>query len=1113
MKLNQHGKIDLYARFYRPSTKILLIMKLVVVLMIAFSVQISAKSFAQKVTLSLKDASLDEVLSDLHQQTGVLFLYSNKALKDIRGINIDIKKGTLQQTLDQCFSSGSLGYLVKNNTIIIFPKALVNEFVTPVLNVSGTVTDNKGNPLAGVTVRIKNSNLGTITDQDGHFRIGVSDPNALLEFSSIGFDTKDVTVGGKTELNVVMQQSTNGLNQLVVVGYGRQIKRDITGATSTVSSDEIAKRPLVRVEQALQGTTPGVLVESNSGQPGNGLSVRIRGVNSITGSNEPLYVIDGYIGGNIESIDPNDIESIEILKDASATAIYGSRGSNGVVIITTKTGKVGKLQVDFGTWFSKAMIPKELPLMNAYDFARAVNAQYATTGQPPGFTQAQLDAFKNNPGTDWQKALQQKPWIQNYDLSLSGGAAAVNYRFSFNYLDQPGLIINQYYKRATLRSNVGVRLNRKIDLQLNIAAVMPQNRNTGFQGDISDPFAEAIQFDPTLPVRDSNGNYNLRSQFGSDNLNPVAQEASQEVDGNSTDITGSGILTYHILDNLTFTSQNFYEINWNEQQTVYGFNTIQYQVGNDYAATNFGKGRNFQNSNFLTYDGHWGNHSLTVTAVYEQANSIGSNVNSRSNNLSTYSLGYWNLGLGSTQVISSGYTNSALQSYVGRVNYSYKNKYLLTASIRDDGSSHLTKKYSTFPSVGVAWNISKEKFLENSRLINNLKLRGSWGITGNQAVGAYATIPTIGTGGIENATAYYYDGTTPSRYTPLQTPVSSSLKWEDDQQTDVGLDATLFSNLVNFTIDAYHKLVTNLLYNLTAPQYLGGGTYETNLGSLENDGIEFGIGVSPIKIGGVTWSTYYNMSFNRNKVLSLGTLNNVVVNNIGSAETGVSLLKVGEPLGEFYGYKFLGTWKTGQKALAATYGNVPGDSRYEDVNNDGIINQGDEGPIGNGTPKYTFGFINDINYNNFTLSFMFQGAGGNQIYSFTIPYTMGGLGDARNATNKAILNVWTPSNQTNIPTFSPSSQNYINSSRYVYNGNYIKLKNLSLTYNFPENLLSNLKVRELQVYVSGQNIFCITKFPGYDPEVSNATNGMTQGLETGVIPNPKTYTIGLRVGF
>ncbi len=510
----------------------------------------------------------------------------------------------------------------------------------------------------------------------------------------------------------------------------------------------------------------------------------------------------------------------------------------------------------------------------------------------------------------------------------------------------------------------------------------------------------------------------------------------------------------------------------------------------------------------------------TPTALYEQHRYEGRNETSRSTNLSTYSLGYYNLGLGKTQKISSGYSADALQSYMGRINYSYKDKYLLTASVRSDGSSHLTKKYSTFPSVALGWLISKENFLSNSKVISNLKLRASWGITGNQAVPSYASIAQINTGpqGPNQTLGYYYDGNTLTIATSLGAPISSTLKWENDAETNLGLDAAFLKGRLTFTVDAYRKKITNLLYNYQSLFYIGGGqSYQRNLGSLENKGLEFALGGTPISSGKFIWTTNLTLSFNRNKVLNLGGLDSVINGNVGSAQVGNSILVVGEPIGDFFGFKYLGTWKSSEVDKAADYGMKPGDSKYVDVNGDHAYTPDDYMIIGNGNPKYSFGFINDFTYGNFSLSVMFQGTHGNQIYSGTFPYTFGGQGDARNATNADILNVWTPEHETDIPTFDPSSNNSIHSSRWVYDASYIKLKNLSLAYRLPQSLLSKAKISSLEVYVSGQNLFCITNYPGYDPEVTNANYGaypaLAEGLETGVIPNPRTYTIGLRVSF
>lgn len=977
--------------------------------------------------------------------------------------------------------------------------------------VRGRVTDEQDKPLPGATIRIQSTNLSALTDSLGNFQVGTGEQAApVLAVSYIGYLSEAIPVEGRSFVSIRLRQDPRSLNDVVVVGYGVQRKRDVTGATSTVRAEEIAKRPLVRVEQALQGTTSGVAVGSNSGQPGVGLSVRIRGTNSITGGNEPLYVIDGYIGGNIESINPNDIESLEILKDASATAIYGSRGSNGVVIITTKSGREGKTRVDFSTWFSKASVPRQLDLMNAYDFARTVNTQFRLSGNPPAFSEERLQELQRNGGTNWQKELQQKPLVQNYQLSVSGGKPGVRYLFSFNYLDQPGLILNQWYKRATLRSNVDVALNDKMDLRFNVTALLPQSRNTGYPGDLLDPFAQATEWDPTTPVRDPNtGKYVLSAQYGSIQINPVAQASNQQVDNTTTNLTGTGVFTWRILKGLTFTSNNTYEIQWQQTQTLYGKETSVGMANGDYAASGTNRYRSYQNSNFLTYRAELGDHTLTVTGLYEQQNRRNISSNAQSKNLSTYALGYYNLGLGSTQLTTSGYWADALQSYMGRVNYAYKDKYLLTASIRSDGSSHLTQKYSTFPSVAVGWNVAKEAFMQNSKVFSALKLRASYGVTGNQAVGAYATITQINSG----PPAYYFDGTKPTVSTPLGAPVSSTLKWERTAQYDAGIDAAFLDGRLTFTADAYQKKITDLLYNYQAPFYLGGGTYARNIGSVENKGLEFAIAGTPVTNQKFRWNSNLTLSFNRNRVLDLGGLNNVQVNNIGSPQNGVSILQIGKPLGEFYGYQFRGTWKTSEAAEAAAFGMKPGDAKYTDVDGDKKYTAVDLMAIGNGTPKFTFGFINDFSYGDFTLSFMFQGARGHQIYSQTLAYTWGGLGDARNATNSEALNIWTPERETDNPSFSTTSTNFINSSRYVYDASYVKLKNLSLSWRVPAALLSKISMRNLELYVSGQNLFTITSYPGYDPEVTNATNAVTQGLEMGVIPNPRTYTIGLRAGF
>lgn len=990
--------------------------------------------------------------------------------------------------------------------------------------VKGKITDENNKALAGATVTLKGTTVTTSTDEAGNFQINTGDQvNPVLVVTFVGYLNEEYPVKGRSDLTIRLQQDARTLGDVIVVGYGTVRKRDITGASSTIKAEEIAKRPLVRLEQALQGTTAGVAVTSPNGQPGQGLRVKIRGANSITGSTEPLYVIDGNIGAGSD-VNVNDVESIEILKDAASTAIYGSRGSNGVVLITTKSGSLGKAKIGLSVWAQKDKIPKELSLMGPYDFARSVNAQFVAQGSTPAFTDAQLQDFKTGAvkGTDWQRALHTEPWVENYQLDLSGGSDAVKYYFSLGYLNQPGIILNQWYKRTSFRSNIDVKLNNRMNVKFLVTATIPQSHNNSYGGGLGDPFNQAVEWDPTSPIRDpATGNFITHSKYASIQFNPIAQALSQQRDNISTNLSGTGTLTYRILDDLTFTSTNVYSLRMGYGQQVDGPGTSAYDSKSDNAQTNSNRFWGYLSSNFLTYKHRFGDHSITATAVYELSADQNTNVNATAKNLTSYALGYYNLGLGSTQQTSSGYTANALVSYVGRIYYSYKDKYILSASIRDDGSSHLTQKYSTFPSVGAAWNLKKENFLENSDVFSDLKLRASYGQTGNQAVGAYSTIPRINVGGGNNQNNYYFGGGTsnppgagnPSVAVSLGTPVSTSLKWETKATYDAGLDVAFLKGRLTIVVDAYTSKVTDLLYNVPAPQYLGGGSYAANIGSLSNKGIEFAIGGTPVSNPKVRWTTNFTFSMNRNKVLDLGGLDNILA--IGGNNTYNAMLKVGQPLGEFVGYKFLGTWKTKEAAQAALYGSKPGDAKYEDLNGDHAYTAADYQPLGNATPKYTYGFINDISYKDFTFSFMFQGQQGSQVFSQTLAYLWGGLGDMKNATTTEAVpeNLWSPGHETDNPAWSNTGHNYNGSSRYVYNSSYTKLKNISLSYRVPANALRRLNVNSLEVYISGQNLWVITPYKGYDPEIDQQPTGnaISQGQEFGVIPNPKSYTFGLRL--
>jgi TonB-linked SusC/RagA family outer membrane protein len=775
-----------------------------------------------------------------------------------------------------------------------------------------------------------------------------------------------------------------------------------------------------------------------------------------------------------------------------------------VVLVTTKSGESGRTRINFNAWLGKSSIPKQIELMTAAEFAETINKYYSKDA----YSSSQIEELRRTGGTRWHDELERSPWIQNYDLNVSGGNAAVRYRVSFNHLNQPGLIINQWYKKSNLRANLDIKANSRLDLKFNLSYIEPKSRNSGFSGDVYDPFSNANIFDPTLPVRNANGDYNVSSQWGSNGVNPIGDIEDKKDDHSSKTTSGTGVLTYKFIDGLTFTSNDTYSSGSTFNQFWTGPHTgdgVGYGTRAEITSESW---TSFQSSNFLTYDKVFGDHHLTATLLYERSHYERLQQKGVARQLSTPALTYYNLKLGKTQETSSEYSADAMQSYMGRVNYAYKDRYLATVSLRRDGSSKLTEKYDNFPSVALAWNIARESFLEEHPVIGGLKIRASYGETGNQAIGAYSTIARVQTG-----SSYFFDGVAPITTTPLGTAVSKKLVWEHARQTDLGVDVVLFNGRFTFTADAYNKEIVNLLYDYNAPLYMGGGSYKRNMGTLNNKGLEFAVGGLPVSSGDFSWNTFFTLSLNRNRVVDLMGEDDIAASGVGTFGAGVSRLIVGRPLGEFYGYEFLGVWKSSEAAEASKYGMKPGDAKYLDLNKDNAYTSDDRVVIGNGTPDFSFGFINDFKYRDFSLSVRLQGMSGNDIYSQTLGTLWGGHGMARNATIKEALNVWTPERESDIPVLGGTSQNFFNSSRFVYDGSFIKLKNVSLNYTVPKKVINRIFVDNLEIYVSGQNLLTFTRFPGYDPEVNSATGATTQGLEMGVIPNPRMYTLGLRLGF
>lgn len=1004
------------------------------------------------------------------------------------------------------------------------------------ITVSGVVKADSS-ALSNVTVSVKaNPKIATLTKEDGSFTLSVP-AGSVLVFSSIGFQKLEQPVTGST-MHVTLATDSKALDEVVVVGYGAQKKKDLTGSIASVKGSDLTHLPSQRTDQALQGRAAGVRVQTTDGAaPGANTIIRVRGSNSLQGGNGALIVIDGIQGGNLGDLNPNDIETMEILKDASATAIYGAQGANGVVLVTTKKGKTGKPVINYSYDRSLNKLSKKIALLSAGEFADNINAyQMAQNGSGitpvPVFTQAEVDGFYKNGGTDWQDVIYRAATSQNHQLSISGLSGKSDYFVSGGYLDQPGILEGSAYKRLSLRANLNTAISNNV--KFGIAWSMAKTDGTGSSyGGSADwgnnAIGTALAFAPTVPVYDSTGAYSTYPPYGQPGYwNPLANALEPYISNNSMTnnllgyleikpfngltlrITGSGIFT-------NVNNMNYYNI---LTQDGYGSSG----VGTSAANTT----RNYQNSNILTYDKTFGKHHLVVTGVAEQQvqKYVGSSITGRK--FTVQQTGIYDLSGAATLTASSAKTDRALNSFLGRINYGFMDKYLITASIRRDGSSVFgaNNKWGNFPAAAFSWNVISEDFMKSMPTFSNLKLRTSWGITGNQGIDPYGSLAKV-TGG-QN---YPYNGTdaTDLGYS-ITTAPNPNLKWEKTTQKNIGVDVGLFKNRVNITADYYHKVTKDLLMSRQLPTYTGISTILDNVGSMQNKGFELAIQATPVS-GPVVWNTGFNISFNKNKVLDLGASDSISVansNGHGGATEGLplSMLIKGQPLGQMYGFITQGTWSQADAAKAAAYGQLPGDIKYFDANNDGTIDVNDRRPMGNAYPKYTFGWSNDFSYKGFTLSFQMVGSVGNDVFNLA-RYAIEGYD---NGTGANLKNRWTPENQnTDVPALIdvatrdaaglatkislPSSTSGL-VSRWVEKASFLRMQYASITYNFPKQIVERLRMSNISLHGSVSNVFTITGYQGYNPEVASWTGSDAQiGSDYNSYPAARIFNIGIHVTY
>lgn len=997
--------------------------------------------------------------------------------------------------------------------------------------INGTVTEQStGEPVIGATVSVKGTTEGTITDFQGKYSIEVGPQAQILVFSFIGKTTIEETIGDRTIIDVSMKEESIGLEEVVAIGYGSIKKSDVTGSVSSISAEDIAKVPVTSIDQTLQGKVSGVQVLQLSAQPGGTTSIRVRGGSSIYAGNEPLFVIDGMPidSRNAQSwtssptqnamagLSPNDIESIEILKDASATSIYGARGANGVVMITTKRGKAGKDVINFEAYYGIQKQAKSIDVMNATQYAILYDEAGRNTAIDNGETYEPV--FPNpqslGAGTDWQNEIYRTAPQQNYQLSFSGGDEKTTYAISGNYFDQEGIIVGSDFKRYALRANVdrklreNLRVGTSISLSRNDANTVGSSTQGGFFPGVVNT---ALTISPALPVRDSTGQYTLTDPNADAWLdNPVAVTREVTAKSKNNRIMANTFAEYTLLDQFKFKVS----LGIDQTNNVQDYYTPRFIYSGSF---NDGQARyaTFESTtvvseNTITWDRILQEkHSFNVLAGYtfqktDQRSFIDVATGFPSDRLGHYGI----TDAGDIPSIYTGFGDEALISYLGRVNYVYDSRYLLTLTGRVDGSSKFGKdnKYGFFPSAAIAWRLSQEEFIKDLNIFYNLKLRASIGISGNDKIPNYQFIPTM-----ESTTYYFNNNYIATGYSPERTG-NDKLKWETSQQLDIGLDMAFLNGRIAIVADYYNKYTFDLLYLAETPYTSGFANSFLNVGSMVNNGFEFGLNTANFE-GKFDWSTDFNIAFNKSRVTDLNNNDATYISNDEyKLKLGYwSVIDVGEELGSFYGLVSDGIWQKDEADKAAIYGKKPGDFKYKDLVEDNIINEKDRKVIGHAQPDFIFSLNNNFSFGNFELSAFINGVYGNDILNANRFELESGNGLSNASID--MLNRWTPDNPSNTYPRASRNADYLRmSDRYLEDGSYIRLQLLTLAYNLPASLTNRAKIQGARIYVSAKNLLTITNYTGFDPEVGRfEQSAIRQGYDYGGYPSSKTWLIGISI--
>lgn len=949
--------------------------------------------------------------------------------------------------------------------------------------IKGVINDEQGETIIGASVIIKGEDTGTTSDMDGRFTLEAPE-GAILVISYIGYHTQEVKVRKRSLLRVVLKEDNQLLDEVVVVGYGTVKKSDLTGAVSGVSNRQYKNQPVQRVENILQGRTPGVEVTATSGMPGASMKVRVRGTTSINKSSDPLYVIDGIISSSgLDGINPSDIQSMEILKDASSTAIYGSRGSNGVILITTKQGSEGKAQVTFDASVGLSTVRKQYDLLNAYEYATALNDIRGSST----ISAEDLEAYKNGTkGINWTDLLTRTGITQDYRLAISGGNEKVKYLISGNVLDQEAITIMSDYKRYGIRANIDSEVKPWLTISAKLNASSLHKHNEGGAN-----WLHVTNFSPTMELKDpETGVYNT-DPYNMIGSSPYGEMIVNNSDSYSYNLNANLTLLFKIMKGLTLSVQGGYDY---DNSPSYSFRSKLDSPGAINSASNTSALRNYwQNTNNLTWQKQFGDHSFTAMAVWEISRSWDSQLKGTGSNLNNESVGYWNLGNAAIRDASNSYTEFSLASGIVRANYDYKKRYFITAALRADGSSKFQgdNKWGYFPSAAIAWDIAQESFMSNQHVLDQLKLRASFGVTGNQDIAAYSTL------GMLSGASYGWGTSTSSTGYWGNQFATPDITWEKTYQYDLGLDLSLGG--FNITVDWFKKQTKDLLFQKQVPKYNGGGTYWVNQGKLNNTGVEMSLTTFPVK-GAVTWETSLNASYVKNEVADLAGDDFVLTANYSDLGGPLQIMKPGYPMGSFYVYQ----WKGFDDKGANLYQKADGSLTTNPTSDDLVVK-------GQASPKWTVGWNNTVTWKNWTLNVFFNAATGYDRLNISrfMAASMTGVSrfiTLRDAYFKGWDHVANKADALYPSLTNTDNKSYANSDFWLEDASFIKLKNISLSYRIPRRVL---KFASVQLSVSAQDLFTITRYKGMDPEVYTSYDG----LDYGAYPIPRTITFGAKIRF